>query len=325
MAIRPIAQLKTWFRKGLYPTEVQFHDLIDSFRHKEDKVSMSDVQGLSQAVNGKYDQSAGQSLEKNLVKYGDILKRVETAQEIQGIDISAIRAIAKELQVAVGLLRTLMKDGEQLEHVCAELQSLGHGYQSLYALAMTLKTFMETTDTKDKTINTWREIEIFLQGFTDSDSLTGLLKGLEDRITTAYGEAIADALIRVSGAYASSYMTFVHVSGMIAPAEVLHVSIMGYDAVVWLPCNGVFAARGTDGRYYNNWDTADAFMNASRTKPREDRLFMDSDKVLWCFHGGELVKTGDSDNTHEILTQEQYDLIKDNLQDGTIYYIVDKQ
>lgn len=49
--------LKSWFRRGLYPTESQFADLIDSFRHKDDKVSMSDVDGLPSALNGKADSS----------------------------------------------------------------------------------------------------------------------------------------------------------------------------------------------------------------------------------------------------------------------------
>ena len=47
MAIRSIAQLKAWFKRGKYPTEAQFADWIDSFFHKEeDKVPISSVEGL---------------------------------------------------------------------------------------------------------------------------------------------------------------------------------------------------------------------------------------------------------------------------------------
>lgn len=53
---------------------------------------------------------------------------------------------------------------------------------------------MQSNDTADSTINTWREIENFLQGITDSESLTGLLSALETKITTAYNSAVAAAV-----------------------------------------------------------------------------------------------------------------------------------
>ena len=31
MAIRSIAQLKAWFKRGLYPTQEQFHDWLEQF------------------------------------------------------------------------------------------------------------------------------------------------------------------------------------------------------------------------------------------------------------------------------------------------------
>lgn len=68
MAIRTIAQLKGWFRKGLFPTESQFGDLIDSFRHRKEKIPMSDVEGLDTQLNGSYSQAEGEALEKSLSK-----------------------------------------------------------------------------------------------------------------------------------------------------------------------------------------------------------------------------------------------------------------
>lgn len=66
MAVRTIAQLKAWFRRGLYPTESQFADWLDSYRHKYDKVAMSEVEGLTAALNRKYDASEARAL-KDLV------------------------------------------------------------------------------------------------------------------------------------------------------------------------------------------------------------------------------------------------------------------
>lgn len=62
MAIRTIAQLKAWFRKGLYPTESQFADWLDSYRHKQDSIAMSEVSGLTTALNKKYDASEAETL-----------------------------------------------------------------------------------------------------------------------------------------------------------------------------------------------------------------------------------------------------------------------
>lgn len=75
--------------------------------------------------------------------------------------------------------------------------SLGEKYNTLYALANTLKTFLESADASDETINRWKEIETFLNGITDKQSLTSMLNSLKEEIkqevTSAYTQAIATA------------------------------------------------------------------------------------------------------------------------------------
>lgn len=66
------------------------------------------------------------------------------------------------------------------------LQELGENYKDVYSLASTLKSFLEATDTANTTINKWKEIEQFLSGIFDTESLTALLSELEEKITTAY-------------------------------------------------------------------------------------------------------------------------------------------
>lgn len=72
--------------------------------------------------------------------------------------------------------------------------ALGANYSTLWALANTLKTFLEANDTADSTINRWQEIETFLQGITDTETLSGLLEQLEKDIQAAYDKAIAAAV-----------------------------------------------------------------------------------------------------------------------------------
>lgn len=57
MAIRRRDQLKRFFKRGAYPTESQFGDLIESMRHKLEGIPMADVEGLTAAINGMVDQS----------------------------------------------------------------------------------------------------------------------------------------------------------------------------------------------------------------------------------------------------------------------------
>lgn len=48
-----IATILTWFKRGCKPTEAQFKATFLSFRHKDDKVPMEDVDGLAYAMASK--------------------------------------------------------------------------------------------------------------------------------------------------------------------------------------------------------------------------------------------------------------------------------
>lgn len=87
-------------------------------------------------------------------------------------------------------IRELIKTDSTLDDAKAEMMALGKNYLSLYALASTVKTFIETTDTKDTTINTWREIEDFLQGITDQETLTGLIEQEHQKLKADFTEAL---------------------------------------------------------------------------------------------------------------------------------------
>lgn len=52
----------------------------------------------------------------------------------------------------------------------------------LQAFITKVNTFLDTVDASDDTINRWKEIEAFLQGITDTETLTGLLQDLKAEI-----------------------------------------------------------------------------------------------------------------------------------------------
>lgn len=104
MAIRSIAQLKAWFKRGMYPTAAQFADWMDSYWHREEKIDIASIDQLPEQLNGKYPDSDGKQLERkttelegNLTtheqyseeKFGTIYDRLEELDETK-IDKAAI-------------------------------------------------------------------------------------------------------------------------------------------------------------------------------------------------------------------------------------------
>ena len=113
-----------------------------------------------------------------------------------------------KIDTATGQLETVRKllhSGASWTTVKAAFDVLGGNYSSLWALANTVKTFLEASDTSDATINRWQELESFLQGITDTDSLTGLLETMKQEIGTAYLNDLrktADELSGIPATYA---------------------------------------------------------------------------------------------------------------------------
>ncbi len=81
-------------------------------------------------------------------------------------------------------IQDLIKNGATVEEAKAALQALGDDYKDLYSLASLFKNFLDLADTSDETINSWKEIEGFLTGITDTETLTGLLQDLKNSIQT---------------------------------------------------------------------------------------------------------------------------------------------
>ena len=220
---RSIAQLKEWFRRGKYPTEAQFADWMDSYVHKDGVVPLSQVENLAWLLNGKFSASRGEALEvlmqalrrefdRHKEDADDEFEKIENNRqalvaedERQQGEIDAQQA---QINTATGQLETVRKllhSGASWTTVKAAFDVLGGNYSSLWALANTVKTFLEASDTSDATINRWQELESFLQGITDTDSLTGLLETMKQEIGTAYLNDLrktADELSGIPATYA---------------------------------------------------------------------------------------------------------------------------
>lgn len=52
MAIQTLKTIKKWFKTGSKPSQLQFWDVWDSFRHKSEKVPVADVEGIDELLAG---------------------------------------------------------------------------------------------------------------------------------------------------------------------------------------------------------------------------------------------------------------------------------
>ena len=216
---RSIAQLKEWFRRGKYPTEAQFADWMDSYVHKDGVVPLSQVENLTWLLNGKFSASRGEALEllmqalrrefdRHKEDADDEFEKIENNRqalvaedERQQAEIDAQQA---QITAAAGQLETVRKllhSGASWANIKGAFDGLGSNYNSLWALARTVKTFLEAADTSDATINRWQELEAFLQGVTDTDSLLALLEEQKNEIGKEYvayvneqGEQLTEAI-----------------------------------------------------------------------------------------------------------------------------------
>lgn len=148
---------------------------------------------------------------------------------------------------------------------------------------------------------------------TSTAEITDRLSQLAESVTL---------LLEQAGFSDTSFMEFSRAPLTVTPPAVIQGSAGQYTSVVWLPVNSVFAALGADGRYYANWETADAYMDDSRTAPRRDRLWRcDSDFYFW---DGSALRLLFQQMRHVTLSQEEYDSLTDPDPD-TIYFIPEKE
>lgn len=151
--------LKQYFKKYATPTEEQFAALIDAFVHKdEDSLTQSKIDGLTAALESKVSSS-------------DLQTAVEAAvaETLQG----------GNLEVTPAAHEHAVSDISGLGARLTTLETSKADYEAFKAL---VTAFLNDADVQDTTINRWKELEDFLNGITDSDTLTGMLQALKAEI-----------------------------------------------------------------------------------------------------------------------------------------------
>ena len=150
------ADLKNRFKKGMYPTEGDFANVFESYVHKDDDISMSKVvltdgDGNTTTLNNVIGNKADKT------DLTEITNRLTTAEN--DIDTAEDNIAGHETRI-----------------------------KSLEAFKERVRAFLEDADASEETINRWHEIESFLQGITDTQTLTGLLADLKQEILASIPE-----------------------------------------------------------------------------------------------------------------------------------------
>lgn len=118
--IATITQLKSWFRRGLYPTEEQFASWLDSFWHKtDDQIPIAAVANLAERLNAKLDTSERAELLERMQLLNDLFNDLSRNlnQVYEDFDVTEIEALKAEMEshlTAFALMEALALQSAQL-------------------------------------------------------------------------------------------------------------------------------------------------------------------------------------------------------------------
>ena len=208
---------KKRFKTGMYPTQQDFENVLDSYVHKDDTIDPSQVmsgdENIIDIINRKAEEKHSHEIKDvdGLEKFIDemtslleIVRDPDTGEISQSklqtltegiaalrddIDANADNIAGHETRITNNtaalekVYAILGKDAkESINDLANRFAALSGNYANVYAFVNKVKQFLEDADASDETINRWQEIETFLQGITDTETLTGLLADLKTEI-----------------------------------------------------------------------------------------------------------------------------------------------
>ncbi len=178
--------LKNRYRKGMYPTENDFADVFESYVHKDDDIPMSKVvitdgDGKPTTLSGEIDKKADKTTLQTFIDEIETILQVVRNDKNQ-IASTAIDDLPSRIQAAEDDIDTAEDNISGHETRIATLESSKTDYE---AFKERVRAFLEDADASHAPINRWHDIETFLQGITDTETLTGLLNDLKNEILAA--------------------------------------------------------------------------------------------------------------------------------------------
>ena len=130
MATKSLAQLKARFRRGMYPTEEDFADLMDSLFHKtDDVIPIGSVGTLAERLNRKLDTADARQITSDIGALTDIVNALsrKVGDVYIDLDVAAIAALRDNLVSrleALSLMERLAQQSAQLLPLKMDLRYL---------------------------------------------------------------------------------------------------------------------------------------------------------------------------------------------------------
>lgn len=78
--------LKSWFKRGLKPLEVQFHAWMDSYWHKSESIPTSSIENLENTLNSKAESSSVEAITKEIEEHINDTGMHKTEKEQSKLD-----------------------------------------------------------------------------------------------------------------------------------------------------------------------------------------------------------------------------------------------
>lgn len=164
-----------WVTKKQTNDELEFTKLIDAESIEDLKEALEDLEKrLEQEIQDRIDgDNAIWGTENPTIIPEDLNSILDLANAV-----TEIRATLEEHAEAIELLRKQLKAtvGTEEDDIIAYLQTLD--YKSLTEVSEALHKWLEEYDAEDEKINTLPELQAFLEGFTDRDTLLQILTDL---------------------------------------------------------------------------------------------------------------------------------------------------
>lgn len=159
------------FTKLVSASSIQ--ELKDKLEELETKLD-KEIEDRTEAIDKIYGTDDPDSLEYNNLK--------DISEAIKNI-LDRLNAVESDITNFLDIVKAIA--GTEEKDVISYLQTLP--YKNLTELANALNAFLTTTNPDDPTIDTFKELQAFLDGYTDQDTLKQILA---DLVSDIYGDPI---------------------------------------------------------------------------------------------------------------------------------------
>ncbi|MFB9079034.1 hypothetical protein ACFFLS_09950 [Flavobacterium procerum] len=185
MAIQPLNTIKSWFKTGLKPSQNQFWETWDSFRHKFEKVPIKDIENLETTLNTKAEKSQFENHTSDQLAHGLLFANKEDKSQ-KGIagGYAPLNNFTKLTSQYLDIVNDLVSGGTT-SLLSAEqgkiLQNQINGIQTL------LESDNVDLDTLQEIVDAVEEVKISLSTILVNDLNTG---GVTKALTAEMGKKL---------------------------------------------------------------------------------------------------------------------------------------